>query len=170
MPKRPVFDWVLEAFAVVALAMMCGMLDLHWKDLPAEVPMHFGISGEPDGWGSKSGMLLLPLTAVGLYTLLTLSSRYQRLINIPMAIDRDSPEVQRLLRGLSTTLKVVVLWVLAYLEWAGIETALGRAAGLGKLFLPIAMLALFSPLGLYLYKLRAHRKNFSQPYGSGKIG
>ena len=103
-------------------------------------------------------MLLLPLTALGLYILTTVSSRYQRLINVPMAIDRDAPEVQRLLQSMSITLKMVVLFVFAYLEWADVNTALGRSAGLGKLFLPISLVAVFLPLGIYLQKLRGHRK------------
>jgi hypothetical protein len=103
-------------------------------------------------------MLLLPLTAIVLYVLFTVISRYQRLINLPMAIDRDAPEVLRLLQSMSITLKMVLLFVFAYLEWANVNTALGRSSGLGKLFLPISLVAVFLPLGLYLQKLREHQK------------
>lgn len=103
-------------------------------------------------------MLSLPVTAVGLYILMTVSSRYQRLINVPMAIDREAPEVQRLLQSMSIVLKMVVVFVLAYVEWAEVNTALGRSTGLGKLFLPISLIAVFLPLGLYLQKLRGYQK------------
>src|SRR5579862_9293187 len=92
--RRSAFDWILEGLAVAALAIIIGTVAVHWTELPAKVPRHFGISGSPDGWGNKNGMLLLPLITVGLYILLTVTSRHQRLINIPMAIDRDAPEVQ----------------------------------------------------------------------------
>src|ERR1700689_3906812 len=137
VPSRSASDWVLEALALAALATIVGMVATHWAEFPAQVPRHFGISGNPDGWGKRNGMLLLPVTAIGLYILITVSSRYQRLINVPIAIDRDAPEVQRLLQSMSITLKMVVLFVFAYLEWAVVNTALGRSAGLGKLFLPI---------------------------------
>ena len=60
------------------------------------------------------------------------TARYQRLINVPMAIDRDAPEVQRLLQSMSITLKVVLLFIFAYIEWAMVNTALGRSSALGK--------------------------------------
>ena len=101
---------------------------------------------------------MLPLTAIGLYILITVTSRYQRLINVPMSIDRDAPEVQRLLQSMSITLKMVLLFVFVYIEWAKVNTALGRSAGLGKLFMPISLVAVFIPLGLYLQKLRGHQK------------
>jgi uncharacterized membrane protein len=148
----------MEALALAALATIVGVVAMHWAELPAQVPRHFGISGNPDGWGKRNGMLLLPLTAIGLYILITVASRYQRLINVPMAIDRDAPEVQRLLQSMSITLKMVVLFVFAYLEWADVNTALGRSAGLGELFLPISLVAVFLPLGLYLRKLRGTGK------------
>ncbi len=102
-------------------------------------------------------MLVLPLTAVGLYILLTVTSRYQELINVPVAIDRDAPEVRQLLLSMSIMLKAVLLFVLAYIEWANVNTALGHSGGLGTLFLPISLAAVVLPLGFYLRKLRRHR-------------
>ena len=156
--KRSALDWILEGVAVSALAMIIGTVSVHWTELAAQVPIHFGISGSPDRWGNKNELLLLPLTAIGLYTLLTVTSRYQRFINVPMAIDRDAPEVQRLLQSMSITLKMVVLLVLPYIEWAVVNTALGRSAGLGRQFLPISLVAIFLPLGFYLLRLRRHQK------------
>ena len=154
MPQRSALDWVLEALAFAALAAIIIAVATHWTEIPAQVPRHFGVSGVPDGWGNKNGMLLLSLTAVGLYILMTVTARYQRLINIPMAIDRDAPEVKRLLQSMSITLKMVLLFVFVYIEWTQVNTALGRSSGLGKLFLPILLVAVFLPLGLYLRRLR----------------
>jgi uncharacterized membrane protein len=89
----------MEGLALAALATIIGTVAAHWAEIPTRVPRHFGISGSVDGWGNKNGILLLPMNAVGLYILLTATSRYQRLINVPMAIDRNAPEVQRLLQS-----------------------------------------------------------------------
>ncbi len=158
MPQRSASDWILEALAFAALAAIIVTVAAHWTEIPARVPRHFGVSGVPDGWGNKNGILLLPLTAIGLYILMTITSRYQRLINVPMAIDRDAPEVQRLLQSMSITLKMVLLFVFVYIEWTQVNTALGRSSGLGKPFLPISLVAIFLPLGLYLQKPREHQK------------
>jgi uncharacterized membrane protein len=42
-----------------------------WGSLPAEVPLHFGIDGEPDRWGSKNTLIFLPcILPLGTYLLM----------------------------------------------------------------------------------------------------
>jgi uncharacterized membrane protein YidH (DUF202 family) len=74
-----------------------------------------------------------------------------------MRVDRDAPEVQSLLLGMSILLKTMVLWMLLYIAWANVNTAMGRGEGLGKPFLPVSLAAVFLPLGLYIFKLRRCR-------------
>lgn len=48
-------------------------LGLVWNRLPEQVPMHFNIRGEADGWGSRQSLVwLLALTTIGLNLLLLL--------------------------------------------------------------------------------------------------
>ena len=157
-PRRSALDWILEVVSLAVLLAIFGAVGLNWKNLPARVPRHFNASGNPDGWGGKNGLLLLPLTSLGIYVLLTVASRYQKLINIPMAIDRDAPEVRSLLLGMSTLLKTILLFVFLYLTWANVNTAMGLAGGLGKPFLPVSVAVVFTTLGLYMFKLRRYRR------------
>lgn len=55
---------------------------------------------------------------------------------------------------MSITFKTVLLFVFAYIEWASVNTALGYSAGLGPLFFPLSLVAVFLPLGVFLQKLR----------------
>jgi uncharacterized membrane protein len=76
--KKSAFDWILEALSISALVFIIGTVAAHWTELPARALRHFGLSGRPDGWGNKNGMVVLPLTTIGLYILLTLASRSAR--------------------------------------------------------------------------------------------
>ena len=158
VPRRSALDWVLEAGSLGALLAIFGVVAFNWKNLPARVPRHFNASGNPDAWGGKNGLLVLPLTALGIYILLTMASRYQKLINIPMTVDRDAPEVQALLLGMSTLLKAILLCIFLYLTWANVNTARGRLEGLGRPFLPVSLAAVFGTLAFYMFKLRSYRK------------
>ena len=157
VPRRSALDWTLEAGSLGALLAIFGVVGSNWKDLPARVPRHFNALGNPDAWGGKNGLLLLPLTSLGIYILLTIASCYQKLINIPMSVDRDAPEVQSLLLGMSILLKTIVLWMLLYIAWANVNTAMGRGAGLWKSFLPASLAAVVVPTALYMFKLRRYR-------------
>jgi len=157
-PRRSVLDWILEGLSLATLLAIVGVVAINWDKLPARIPRHFGISGQPDRWGGKSGMLNLPVIAFGLYAMLTLASRYQGLINVPMAIDRNAPEVRRLLLRMSLTLKLTMLMVFGYLTWSTVNVALGLATGLGRQFLGISLGLIFVPVIGFLYALRAWRK------------
>jgi len=120
--------------------------------------MHYGMSGHPNRWGNKIGLLLFLLTATGIYVLLTGASRYQQLINLPMKIDRNAPQAQSLLLKMSILLKAILLSIFVYILWVSMNTALGRSEGLGKQFLPVSLAAVFFTLGFYLFKLRRYRE------------
>lgn len=157
MTKRTTLDWVLEAVSLTVVVAIFLNLAAHWSELPDQVPRHYGFSGNPDRWGGKNGLWVLPFTAVGLYILLTAASRYQGLINLPFTVDRKLPDVRKLLITMSVFMKATILLSLAYISWAGINTALGREQGLGGNFLPIFLAVVFGPLIFFTRKLWRYR-------------
>jgi uncharacterized membrane protein len=156
--KRSTVEWVCEAIAIAALAGMIGLVAANWANLPDRMPTHFGASGQPDGWGSKNTLWILTLVNASMYIVMTLASRYQRLINLPFRVDRDAPEVQQLLRTMVIVLKAGLMTLLLYIAWAMVNTGLGRADGLGPEFLPVFMAVTFLPLIWFLAKLRKFQK------------
>lgn len=49
-----------------------GLLLAVWPQLPARVPIHFGINGQADGWADKGPELfLIPALVIGIYLLFT---------------------------------------------------------------------------------------------------
>lgn len=157
-PRRSALDWVLEAFSFVTLLAIFGVILANWRNLPALVPEHFGISGNPNRWGNKKILLRLPLIATGLYLLLTVASRYPRLANLPMSIDREAPEVQPILLGMSITVKAVVLFIVLNIAWVADRAAMGRSEDIGMRFLPISIGAFLVTVSFYLIRLRRYRK------------
>ena len=157
-PKRSTLDWLMEAASLAALALIIGTVLVHWDQLPPQVPKHFGASGQPNGWGSRNTLLLLPAIAAGIYVLATAATYFTRLVNLPIEIDRDSPDVQRVLTSFAIAMKLSCLLVFLYITGATVRTALGRSAGLGGAFLPVSLIATFSPTGYYLLRLRRYEK------------
>ncbi|MBL8233056.1 MAG: DUF1648 domain-containing protein [Bryobacterales bacterium] len=157
--RRSATDWIIEALAVAVLVGIFAILALNWPELPERIPTHFNAAGTPDGWGSKTSMWFLPGLAVLLYALLTAASRFQGLINLPMTVDRSHPEVRKILLSMTIVVKAVILMSFLYIVTASIQTALGKAGGLGAMFLPLFLAATFLPMAFYLFKLRQYRRS-----------
>lgn len=154
MPKRTTLDWVLEAVSLAVLVTIFVNLLVHWSEVPNRVPHHYGFGGNPNAWGGKGWLWATPVTAVGLYVLLTVTSRYH---SLPFTVDRKLPEVQRLLLSQSLFLKVAILLTFAYMSRTGINTALGRAQGLGPIFGPVSLAAILCPMIFFTRKLWRYR-------------
>ena len=71
--KKNNFNWLL---VLLVAAIPWVYLLIIWKDLPATIPMHFGLNGEPDSYGTKNAVFIAPavLTVVTLLVYLLLNT------------------------------------------------------------------------------------------------
>ncbi|WP_051670668.1 DUF1648 domain-containing protein [Bryobacter aggregatus] len=149
---------IRELFSFGLLLAAIGFFASHWQELPNRVPIHYGISGEPDRWSSKDSLWILPVVTLGAYLLLTLSIRFPFLINLPSGVDREQPEVKAILPSMMGVLKLALMMILGYLIWASVQTAMGQANGLGRAFLPVSLLLIAVPILYYWRLLKPYRK------------
>jgi len=146
-------DWVFEIVSAVAILAAIADVAMHWNMLPQRIPVHFGIAGNPNAWGAKSMLPLLLLTTLVVAIVLTVAETHQRLINIPMSVDRDSPEARRLLRSMTIVLKAVITVTSVWIVDLTMRTAVGEANGLGRAFAPVFLGGIIAPLIYYLVRL-----------------
>lgn len=55
---------VLELLTIAALAVQFLAPIVRWSRLPDPMPIHFNLTGEADGWGSRGTVFLLPVIAL----------------------------------------------------------------------------------------------------------
>jgi uncharacterized membrane protein len=64
-----------ETLAQALIIAMFVLATLTWPSAPAQIPIHWDISGQVDAYGSKfTGLLLLPIVALVGYTLIGLTA------------------------------------------------------------------------------------------------
>src|SRR5690349_22467499 len=84
------FDIIIAVIGVLAL-IGCGLVPImFYFELPEQIPVHFDLSGTPDDYGSRSRILILPLVAIIIYSLLFLKYRFQHLIKYPVPVTPEN--------------------------------------------------------------------------------
>ncbi len=145
--------------AVLAFAVGMGLFSLaftwtHYDAMPARIPVHFGASGAPDGWATKSfgSVMTMPLTSIllgvlmGGSTFLTASAK--RALRYPdggaslEAQMRFRSAMTRFLAGV-TVLTTVMITAISV---GSVRVAVGEARGLGAWIMAVA-------IGLVVYAL-----------------
>lgn len=154
MPKRSGADWLLEGIAAAAVIAASAEIAMQWNALPARIPVHFGIHGEANGWGGRNSLLMLLGATVVMFVLLTIAETHQRLVNIPVRVNRDAPEAKRLIRSLAIAVKAVLSAGFFRISHVTIAIALGERSAMGSVFLPVFLIAVFVPGVYYTVRLK----------------
>jgi len=143
-----------ELIAATSLAGIVAFVAWSWNSLPARIPVHFNIHGQPDSWGGKDFLIVLPVLAAFTYGILSLVQRKPQWMNVPFAVDLNDSEVRAQLGEMACVLKACVLILLFITVWAMVQVANGSATGLPAGFLPITLLLPILPTAIYLAKLK----------------
>jgi uncharacterized membrane protein len=121
------YELVFEWFVVFIVILQFTILLLYWSDIPNEVPKHFGLAGNPDDYGSKNYLLILPI--VGL--LFFLGVKFFRVIKLYSCLNKyQDKELAKkfylLYRFMTTLLSTEFVLFLLYLEIKAIQISLGN--------------------------------------------
>jgi uncharacterized membrane protein len=147
--------YLREALALAGLALQIAIVWYFWSALPPQVPMHFGATGTVDSYGDKSTLMILPAITFGLYVLLTVIGFFPRSFNYPVEVTEENRgRLQATALTMMGWLKVELVWLFAYISWAVIRVALGRANSLGWAFLPVTLGVVGLTLALGIVHMR----------------
>jgi uncharacterized membrane protein len=125
------------------LAALWVLAAVAWRSAPDSLPVHWGISGQPDRWGGKAeGLLLLPAVALGAYLILTFLPR----------VDPGRANYATF-AGAYQLVRWIVLLVLGGIHVAIVLVARGHAVDM-SVIVPLGLGAMFVLLGNVLGKLR----------------
>jgi len=130
-------------YSLVIVAAAAAMSVLAYPHMPEQVPVHWGISGDPDRWGSRfEGAVLLPLLMLGAWTLMRTLPR----------IDPRAPSYAKM-QSTYDFMVNATLTLLLGVHAMVLAAALGYAVPIARLT-PVLVGALFVTLGNVLPRAR----------------
>ena len=137
-------DKVLEVLSWIILVTWWVFVLFSFTRFPHTIPTHFNASGDPDSYGNKSTIFMLPIIGTALVIGLTILNNYPHIFNYGTGFNRDNALNQyttatRIIRYF----KLLVVIVFAIISFLIYSISRGKSSGLGSLFLP-AIIILFS--------------------------
>jgi len=151
-------DWILEGLSVISLAIFFGVMLYHYRLLPETIPTHFNSAGEPDDWGRRDTIWVLPAIGVITWLIMTLVSRIPNTFNFPIPItEANATRQYTMALRLVRILKLVVILIFFYIAYSTIHSALHPGTGIGLWFLPVILAVTLLPVGIYVVLARRNR-------------
>lgn len=142
-------DKWMEGIALIGLLLLLGLPLYYYNSLPATLPAHFGLDGQADASSSRGSIWTLPVLGIFLYVMLTFLNKYPHKFNYFQEITPENAERQyQFATRVIRFLKMIIMWILAYIVYATIQTALQHQPGLGSYF--GALLSVFI-VGIVIY-------------------
>ena len=158
MTNRGFLTIAIDAVALVALVASGLFVAANWSTLPDVVPIHFGLTGQPDGFGNKIWLAAMPAIGLGMFLMMTLARRYPQMSNLPWKITDANREVQyALIKRLLTWIKLETSLMFAYLVYTMTLVAQGLATGIDSLVMCGFVAAMIATVVTFLvrgYRLR----------------
>lgn len=157
-PRIPILptlaDMALEGVAVIITSLSLVYLAMNYGDLPDHVPLKFNYN-QPDGFGSKLTLWILPIVGLTMYIGLSILSKFPYIFNYPVEVTRRNVIRQyrlalRLLRWIKTETAII----LGLIAFEAIEVANG-ATPLSPVF--IGALTAVMMLTVVIYLIKASR-------------
>jgi uncharacterized membrane protein len=147
------FQFIRSGAIATAILAPFVYLALNWTAMPVQVPSHFGINGQPDAWGPRWHLFLLPAVALILVTTLSIASRFPNHFNYPVRVTDENRERQRLLGlELLDELRFIIATLLGYMSIQQMRTALNLTNGLSVWMTLLLVAAVFGAVGAYLVR------------------
>ncbi|MBX9695946.1 MAG: DUF1648 domain-containing protein [Cyanobacteria bacterium] len=147
----------LEATSILTFLGAALYTAFSWSSLPDVIPIHFNLVGEPDGWGSKSTLLLFPALTAFIYLLHTAIARYPALSAKWYRSKEENARHFAMAQSMIPWLKAEICSLFAFIQWTIIATATGASTGLNSLVMGGFVLTIFGTIGVHLFKLYSKR-------------
>jgi hypothetical protein len=131
----------------------CWIIVQSWDGLGDRIPVHFGFSGQPDAWGDKAAIWILPAVAAFFDVMWAVLANYPHTFNYPVAITQENARVQyQLARSLLAWSKVEMIWLFVWILWQQIQVSLGKAETVSVGLVLGSIIVFLGTIGVYFRK------------------
>ncbi len=131
-------DYIVESASAILTILLIILPIYFYNQLPDTIPTHFNALGEPDSYGSKNTIWILPVIGLILYVGLTILNKYPHVFNYPVEVtESNAGKLYQTATRVIRILKLIITSIFVYLCYGTINSGINDANGLGTWFLPV---------------------------------
>lgn len=148
------FEVLTEIIAVLTIVFSVIVTYKYWDSLPANLLGYINLKGQVEQWNGKGSFLFIPIGMIIIYFFITVLEKYPYPLNYLKTIKEEIAENQyRIARQCLMIIKTIVLSFFSYFHWQSIQSTILLKENQNPWFILIFVVAIFSSLGYYIYKL-----------------
>ena len=154
-PKRriplTVTDKILEGIGALLLLCFWLLILFNYATLPDSIPIHFKSGWEPDGYGSKTTIIALPIVATLLYLVLTFVAAFPHKLNYAVTITEANAQKQySIFTRFFRVFKIALVVIFLIIEYMTLQMVTDLPDVLGKSSMFLVFAVLFTPIFYFL--------------------
>ena len=145
LPLEPL-DKTLEISGKFIILLIWILALIAFFKMPDTIPIHFNAAGQPDNYGNKGTIFILPIIATIIFIGLTILNRYPHIFNYVTAITEANASDQYLIATrMIRFIKLIIAIVFTAIVLITFLTSVNITNGLGSWFLPLTIGLIFIP-------------------------
>ena len=151
--KADSIDKIVSFLGLAGLVTLIALPIYYYAGLPETIVTHFNAMGQPDDYGPKWTLWLLPIIGLMMFILMKILIRHPHSYNYLSPV---TPENARQKYTFATKsirfINSIITLFFAFLTYSTIQTAFGEQTGINLLALGVFLALLFGVIGYFLYK------------------
>ncbi|WP_340401611.1 DUF1648 domain-containing protein [Paenibacillus sp. FSL H8-0079] len=152
--KKTKLEIAIDVTTIILFVIFTVYFTQQWRTLPNELPIHFNMKGEPDGWGGK-WVAWIPLI-IGLILWIGLSKleKYPHTYNY-LNLNLENAERQyKNARIMINIMKAEITILFMYISWMIIGSSSEKESAINNGWIPILIfiIVLFGSIAFFIHR------------------
>ncbi len=148
--KKSFFEKAFDCIALLLFGVSIVYLITIWSSIPSEVPIHYNFAGEPDGWGGKWTLSILPVIGLAMWIGLYFIEKYPHTHNYIGLTEENKERLYKNSQLLVNVMRNEIMIFIAYMTVETVRIARGHEMVLGAWQMPLFLVILFGSIA-YLF-------------------
>ena len=152
-------DIIIEFISITLLILMWVYCIVNYMELPDTIATHFNGAGEPDGYGSRQTVWIIPIIATVMYIGFFILNKYPHMHNYMVNITEENAlKNYKFSTRIVRVVNFLCVLLMTYITYMIVESAFGKQFNLGTWFVPLVIgVSIILPIIMFVYMRKMNK-------------